>query len=578
MAATFSEHLARLRAQKTDDALVEAKASATKLSSNVWNSVSAFANTAGGLIVLGLAEGTGEFEPVEGFALDVVRDQFVDGMGDGGRQSSVLTNPPAYGIVRELVDGQPVLAITIAPNPPGSRPCFVTAKQLPGGAYKRVDDKDIRLSATEVFALQNELTASDADRSIVDEADESDLDADVLDALIERNKHSKVLYGVKTRSDQLVRLNVLDKRGGVRLAGLLATGLYPQQFHPRLLVDVAVHPGTEKSLPGSEVRFVDRRECVGIVADVVDDAVSAVVKNLRTYSVVDGTVRREETEIPVTVLREAIANAVLHREYSPMFQGQPVVVDVYSDRVEITNPGGLWGGVTRQNIADGISRCRNPRLLTLMQHVAPRRQDGFTVEGQGGGVPLMIGEMEAHALERPQFDVSPDRVTVTLWRHGAEIPEHREWLRGLADRPLAPHEDSALLMARRDGQVSVEGLRSALRIDSDDARAILTALRDEGVLRGAGDEQYVLADGASLPDDTEAAIIRGLVGKPPQSVHQIVDWSGLTLGTARVRLRKLVDEGWVQATAPPQSRNRKYVVPGSDGIDETEQSRAATDQ
>ena len=124
----------------------------------------------------------------------------------------------------------------------------------------------------------------------------------------------------------------------------------------------------------------------------------------------------------------------------------------------------------------------------------------------------------------------------------------------------------------------MEGFRSALRIDSDDARAILTALRDEGVLRGAGDEQYVLADGASLPDDTEAAIIRGLVGKPPQSVHQIVDWSGLTLGTARVRLRKLVDEGWVQATAPPQSRNRKYVVPGSDGIDETEQSRAATDQ
>lgn len=158
MSTTFSEHIARLRAQRTDDAFVEAKASAKRLGSSVWESVSAFANTSGGLIVLGLAEGDGEFLPVEDFAINTVRDQFVNGIGDGGVQDAKLTHPPAYGLVRESVDGRPVLAITIAQNPPGSRPCFVTAKGLPGGAYKRVDDKDIKLSAPEVFALQHELT------------------------------------------------------------------------------------------------------------------------------------------------------------------------------------------------------------------------------------------------------------------------------------------------------------------------------------------------------------------------------------------------------------------------------------
>ncbi|ALJ18637.1 ATP-binding protein [Microbacterium sp. No. 7] len=555
------ETLARLRQQGTDDALVEVKASTRKLSADVWDSVSAFANSAGGRILLGLSEEDG-FTPAQGFDIDVVRDQFVEGIGDGGAQGAKLTNPPAYGMVRATVDGHPVLIITIAPNQPGNKPCFVTAKGLPGGAYKRVDDKDIKLSAPEVFELQHELVPSDADRQIVDDADETDLDPQVLDDLIARRTGTKALHGAHTRKEQLVRLNVLDKRGHVRLAGLLATGTFPQQFYPRLLVDVTVHPGNEKSLPTTDLRFLDRVECVGRLADVVDDAVSAVVRNLRTYSVVDGATRRELPEIPVRVLREAISNAVLHREYSAMFVGQPVTIDVFADRVEITNPGGFWGGVTQDNLGDGTSRCRNQVLLPLMQHVAPRGQAGFTVEGQGGGVRLMIAEMEAHALERPRFTVGPDQVKVTLHRHGAEIPEHRAWLRQLTDRDLDSHEDAALLIARREGRVSVNGLRDALRIDSDEARRILTGLREEGVLRGTGTEGFVLAAGAPLPSDTDAALIRGLVGRGPQSVHDIVAWSGLSLSAVRSRLRRLVEDGWVQATAPPQSRHRKYVVHG----------------
>lgn len=566
MSEPFSETLARLRMQGTDDAHVEVKASAQKLSADVWDSISAFANTSGGLVVLGLSEADG-FAPVGDFAIDIVRDQFVEGIGDGGGQGTRVTNPPAYGMTRETVDGFPVLAITIAPNGPGNRPCFVTAKGLSGGAYKRVDDKDIKLSPTEVFEMQHELIPSDADKQIVAEADESDLDAEVLDELIVRRQDSKALHGTRNRSEQLTRLNVLAKSGGVRLAGLLATGIYPQQFYPRLLVDVAVHPGNEKSLPGTKIRFLDRVECVGKLADVVDEAVGAVVRNLRTYSIVEGVTRREVPEIPVKVLREAIANAVLHREYSAMFVGQPVTVDVFADRVEIANPGGLWGGLTQERLGDGTSRSRNQTLLPLMQHVAARDQDGFTVEGQGGGVRLMISEMEAHALERPRFQVSPDQVRVILVRHGAEIPEHREWLRGLTDRGFGPHEDAALLIARREDRISVDRLRDALRIDSDEARGILAGLRSEGVLRGVGGETYVLADGAPLLDETDEAIVQGLLEKPPQSIHEIVEWSGISLGNARARLRRLVEGGLVQATAPPQSRRRKYVVTAG-GTDE----------
>src|SRR5699024_229610 len=112
---------------------------------------------------------------------------------------------------------------------------------------------------------------------------------------------SRALRGTRTRQEQLFRLNLTDRQGGVRFAGLLAAGQYPQQFFPRLLIDVTVHPGNEKSLPG-ELRFLDRVECTGNLLEAVNDAVSAVTRNLRTYSVIEGSGRRDMLEIPVIVL------------------------------------------------------------------------------------------------------------------------------------------------------------------------------------------------------------------------------------------------------------------------------------
>ncbi|GAA4479854.1 ATP-binding protein [Microbacterium panaciterrae] len=559
--------VARLRRQGTDDALVEVKSSAKSLTTDIWDTVSAFANTAGGTIILGLSEEAG-FLPVEQFALDRVRDQFVEGIGDGGGSGVRLTNPPSYALRRDIIDDGEVLVIVITENPVGLKPCFVTAKGLPSGAFRRVDDKNIRLSPAEVFEMQHALTPSKADGEPVPDADESDLDPEIIEALLTRMASSKALYGTSTRREKLSRLNIVDKQGRIRLAGLLTAGVYPQQFLPRLLIDVAVHLGREKSLPGVATRFIDRRECVGPVADSIDEAINVVLRNLRTYSIVEGAGRSEVPEIPTEVLREAIANAVLHREYAAVFTGQPVTVDVFSDRIEITNPGGLWGGKTLENLDDGTSRCRNLTLMPLMQQIAVRGAGRFTVEGQGGGVRMMNSEMEAHALQRPHYVATPDQVRVTLWRHGAEIPEHREWLRGLVDRDLDAREDTALLLARREGEVSVAGLRDALRIDSDEARETLRALRREGVLRMTHDETFVLAEGAPLPASRDFEIFRVLSKTDPRTIHEIAEASGRAVGALRKVLRGLVSDGWIIATASPTSKNRRYLLAMDDDAPE----------
>lgn len=547
--------VARLRRRGRDDEQVEVKACGRELSKDVWDSVSAFANTHGGLLVRGLSE-DGGFTPAAGFAPERVLDQFVTGIGDGGSPGRV-SNPPNYALAHDEVDGSPVLRVRIDENAVGTKPCFVTAKGVNGGSFKRIGDKDVRLTPLEIYEFQNALLPSTADRDPIPEAEVSDLSSDIVERLVARRAKSKALRGTSTDAERMARLNLTAPNGAVRLAGLLATGLYPQQFLPRLYIDVAVHPANENSQPGRTLRFVDRVRCEGPLTEMIDEAVDATARNLRTYSVVEGAGRRDQLEIPREVLREAIANAVVHREYHELFRGEPVTVDVYPDRVVVANPGGLWGGKTEENLDDGTSRCRNQTLMQLLSEV-PSRDDTFSVEGQGGGIKLMIHEMEAHAMGRPRFRIQPDRVAVELACHGAEVPAQRDWLRSLSARGLTAHEDAALLMACREGLVSAVTLRRELRIDSDEARELLSGLAGEGLLRSAGQDRYILSIGGQDLRPNESAVLQQLSPDVDLSIHELAEKLEKSANTLRPVLRSLIDAGWVEPTASPQSRNRKY--------------------
>lgn len=419
----IKDAIERLRIQKTDDSNYEAKSCDVKLSVSVWETVSAFANTNGGTLLLGLDE-SNNFSPTKNFDINKVRDQFIEGIGDGGANGARLTYPPRYNLERVIVDdNSQILAIKIYENPADKKPCYITAKGDKGGSYKRVDDKDIRMSNDEVYEIENALRPSDIDLSIVKEATKSDLNKDLVENLIARRANSKALRGTTTEDEKLTRLNITDKQGRVRMAGLLTLGNYPQQFFPRLFIDVTAHAGTEKSSTGVQ-RFIDREECSGAISEMIEDAVNAVIKNLRVSTFINGVERIEESEIPREVLREAIANAVIHREYHEYFQGQPVSVDIFPDRVVVTNPGGLWGGKTLDNIDDGESKCRNAALMQLAQYAPTEasRIGAGPVEGQGSGIAFMINEMKAWSLPKPQFIPKLGSFSVILKRAKAKLP------------------------------------------------------------------------------------------------------------------------------------------------------------
>ena len=560
----------RLRAQHNDDADYEAKSCAMTLSKSVWESVSAFANTDGGTLLLGVDENENFTVPPQ-FDADKTINQFVDGMGDGSKDGAKVVSPPPYSIHRDTLDGAQMVSVQVHENDAAHKPCYVKSKSVSTGSYKRQDDKDILLSPTELFEMQNVYKPSEADRAPITDADRGDLDDATVAAIIDAHRDTKALRGAHSEMQQLERLNILDKKGHVRLAGVLIAGAYPQQFFPRLYVDVAVHPGINKSQDG-EVRFLDRVQCDGRLQEMVDDAVKAVLRNLRTYSLIEGTGRRDVPEIPTTVLREAIANAVVHREYDALFRNDPVNIDIYSNRVEISSPGGLWGGKTLQNLANGVSRCRNATLMQLLQKTPLIRgdNDGSAVEGQGSGIQFMINRMKELSLAQPDFQPTFDRFRVILYRGGAELAMNQQWVRSHVGHDLPGRESSVLHTVRALGRTSVHDIRDRLGYDSDDIRAMLATLVEAGLIRQVSTDVYepletpTIANTGDVPTPPAAAlssrqaIIDAIPTSGTISARDIAESTGKSLPTVRRILHELVDDGTITAIGKKQSRLRTY--------------------
>ena len=558
----LSSIIDRLRRQRDDDERAEAKRSETELSKDVWRSVSAFANTVGGTIILGLDQDSG-FQTVAGFNAKKNIDQFVSGIKQGdGKGDGKVTNPPQYNLERHLFEDGELVVIEISELEPLLKPCFVTAQGIQNGSYKRVSDKDIKLSTTEIFALQNAMVPSPADRDVVDGATIHDLNPDVIDSIIdnERRSHPKALRGAETQEAQMARLNITDQEGRIRLGGLLATGIYPQQYYPKLSVDVMIHPEVEKSAPDGP-RYRDRIICEGSLGEVIDDAVSAVTKSIRVVSVIEGVGRRDELEIPEEVVREAIANALIHREYSPRHVGQSVTVDIYPDRIEIKNPGGLWGGKTIDNLADGVSLCRNAALMRLASALELPSGTGSPAEGGGGGIPFMIRLMSSRTLQAPKFKADVDSFTVRLGRGGTELAANRRWISKVTDRTLTHHEQTILLALRESGTASVRDLRRELLIDSDEIRNALSEFELEGVVERIAPDIFAIAadDDGSHPKLNTEELISALLRKYGNlSIRELAEQLGKSVPSTRYHVKKLLEAGKIVSTASSTSRNRRY--------------------
>jgi ATP-dependent DNA helicase RecG len=189
------------------------------------------------------------------------------------------------------------------------------------------------------------------------------------------------------------------------LAGLLFFGRDPQRFYPSFTITFLQFAGTSTARSGpEEPLYLDNREFRGTLPAMIDAARAAVFEKLSKRAVVEGFVRQDVAEYPEFAYREAVVNAVGHRDYE--LEGSFVQVRLFADRLEIQSPGGLGGHLTVDNIAYE-QYTRNPRIMRLLE-------DYGYVERRGLGVDQMIRTMANAGLEPPTFENRGSSFWVTL--------------------------------------------------------------------------------------------------------------------------------------------------------------------
>jgi ATP-dependent DNA helicase RecG len=379
-----------MRHANSDLTHVEAKAAAGELPKRLWETLSAFSNTIkGGTLVLGVSEELG-FKIV-GVKNPKKLQQDLASLCD------VMSPPIRAYIEIHRIQHKAVITAEIPEIPTNAKPCYYPGAGYTNGAFIRIADGDRKLSAYEVQMMLSARGQPRDDEEAVPGTTVADLQARSVRELLSRLRKRPGSVFSRMADDAILRtLKVLvpaGKKWVCSLGGILALGKYPQRFIP---------------------------------------ALDVLRRNMKHRSVVQGLYREDAEEYPVTAVREAIVNALAHRDLSNGSRGTPVQVQMFSDHLVVHNPGGLYGPVTVDSLGrEGICATRNNMLLKLLEDVAPAGERQAVCENRGSGVGAMVASLRQARL--------PDRVTLSR----AEISQAlgldisiRKWLATMRDEGI----------------------------------------------------------------------------------------------------------------------------------------------
>ncbi len=562
--------VARLRRIGTDLVEVEVKSAAGGLPKDIVETLSAFANSGGGTILLGLEENRG-FRPAKGFAADRIRDALVNAC------ANLIEPPLRVPIDIEEFEGVLVVRADIPEIDPIDKPCFVKTRGAYQGSFLRSGDGDLLLSHYEITQLLANRTQPTHDAQPVEKASMTDLDSELVGALLARvRKRSPRAFAALDDVSALARMQVVAELDGhmrPTLAGLLALGVYPQQFFPQLFVAFVALPGLtmgEQAPDGT--RFLDNVTIDGPMPRVIADATAALRRNMRVASVVRGLGREDRYDYPVEVFRELLVNALMHRDYGTHSQGTQVQVELYPDRLVVKSPGGLHGATRLDALgtADQVSSSRNMVLARLLADIElPDERGRVICENRGSGLPNVFVALRRAGMSPPVFAVTPGHTFVTVPQHALLAVDVIEWIGTLGQRGLTDAQHLALAMMRSAGRVT-NGMLQAWGVDRISATAALRDLVDRELATVTGGRRYasyrlievglgqprLLPEASGVEADLDA--IKQAIQAGHVTARTLQQALGLGYDAVHRRLRVLRERGEVEQTRAPNDRRQSY--------------------
>ena len=466
--------IAELRRRHGELEGVEAKAAHTGTPPDLFKPLSAFANRpGGGVLLFGLDEDAG-FKVV---GVGNPRKLQEDLSGLAAQMEPPLR--PSFSV--EELEGRTIVAVEVPEVSYDQKPCYHRPHRLQEGSFIRVGNSTRRMSDYEIYSFISSRTQPKFDAEPILEATPEDLDRGKLDEYLaqQRKARPSASYWSLPFEQILSQLRIVietDSTLHPTLAGLLMFGAYPQRFEQQMAVVFLQFYGTTttEEAPSGE-RFLDNRKFEGTIKEIIDSATAYVMAGMRKGSLIRGVTRQDIPEYPEVALREAIVNAVAHRDYSHFVRGSHIQVRMFADRLEVENPGGLYGGVTIDKLQEGQS-TRNRLLVQLME-------DMHLVENRGSGIDAMLDAMNKRGLPAPVFEDKRASFLVKFYQKAPILT------------PLADEEQRIRAYVKKHGFIKRVEVQELLDVNEARARYLLQKMLKAGYLRKEGqyrDARYLL--------------------------------------------------------------------------------------
>lgn len=517
-AQDLEELLSELRARGGDSTLVEVKSGRGGVP-GLGETLCAFANMpSGGTIIVGVAENR-NFTPCGIQNLAKLEQSIAAQARDW-----VVPPPLVEFQTLNLPDQNQVLIAQVNGLPLAARPA-----KYRDVAYLRQADGDYPLSEQELAHIEMLKTQGFSrilpDRQAATGWKAQNLDPQLMNSYLATLRTTSRRFATMTDTEILVNSGVETAASGeLTWGGLYAMGVAPQSASPSLGVTAAVQvPVTQRDFSrGASPRTLDLCHFTGPIPDLLEQSLAWIERNTRSELVYDEHGHAHDRhQFPLAAAREIIANALVHRDLSPITDSKRVEIRIRADVLSVTSPGGLWGVNAEALGRPGSKSAVNPLLYEICKHVT--MPDGSRIiEGEGGGIREAIAVLRQAGLPEPRFIDRGISFTALLF--------------------LSPTKTSAI--------GSASPLSSSATAEPFTLQPITSPLTLEP--RNLPN----LFSPSSRPTKNGAAIIAVL--NEPRTFNEIRELTGLNESKTRYALKKLIATGAVKMLGSQGMRTTTY--------------------
>jgi len=343
----------------------------------------AFANGGGGTILIGVADKKKTITGINEQEIHILEEKIANIV------YTMVEPTVAFHVSIHNIEGKLILKIDVFPG--SLKPYHLKNKGEIEGTYIRVGSTNRMADLETIEELGRQRMNISFDETSITDATIEDIDLNNIEIYLKKRKEVRDIPEVKPDGEFLKKIKAARQQNGSihpTVAGILLFSNEPEKYIQGAVLKCARFKGNEMD------EFIDQRIITGSLFSQIEETIAFFKMNVKRSAKIEGVYRKEEYEYPEKAIREAVVNAVCHRDYSR--KGADIKFAIFDDRIEITSPGGLLPQISLSDLGTGVSELRNKIIGRIFNEAG-------LIEGWGTGIRRIRNEIEEMRLMPPEF-------------------------------------------------------------------------------------------------------------------------------------------------------------------------------